>query len=259
MKKLQKIFAGALALTLLLSFSACGKKDDITKTSKDESTSSEAVTESTTEPTIESTTESTTESATESTTAAKKETTTKAKPSQTQKPTTTQSNANNTTQKPSENAAIVGKWSGNYEIPAEYIYDGFLTVGPHTPLKIRETYVFNADGTCSTNATILNSSEFGNALKRDLIDGFEVRTGTPITEQDITDINNYVDECMDELERELETSDTATYTVSGNKINYTMNGVSFYETFTLSGNTLTLTGCSIPDANSGYPVTLYKV
>ena len=38
MKKLQKIFAGALALTLLLSFSACGKKDDMTKTSKDEST-----------------------------------------------------------------------------------------------------------------------------------------------------------------------------------------------------------------------------
>lgn len=268
MKKLQKIAAMVMVAALLITFASC-KKDDkdkepITQNTNVSITSPET---STTEPTTEPVSESETSTTAEPSTKAKddkKPTTTKPKStnSNNSKTTTTKPNTNKTTTttttKPttttlSVEQAIIGTWSGTYNISVKEMFEE--DVNSNVNINLRYTVTYNKDGSCSSAQNITNVAAVKAEVKR-LILETEGIPADQLSPEEMAEIDAIVSDEVDAMNEILNETAHASYTVSGNKITYTENGVSFYETFTLSGNTLTLTGNSID--STGYPIKLTR-
>lgn len=152
--------------------------------------------------------------------------------------------------------SLVGEWVYNEIVSPQNFYTDFYNAEiTKTNIKMRTTYKFNSDGTFSVGISIVNISEVRKEYRSLVVEAGRVKIesqGGMLTPENVLSYEAYADEIL----KEICTAQEGKYTVDGNKIVYTINGKSHYETFTLDGNRLTLTGSS--NSNEGYPVKLTK-
>lgn len=284
MKKIQKIFALVLTLTIVLSFASCKNDEEIkiaetvptTEATTEEPTTVPDETETTTE---EETTEETTTKAKDKdkntnkntnknsgnkvTTTRKQTTVTTTKKNTTttttKKDVTTDPTTNPTTPAPSN--ALVGKWSVVSQITISDLFEGEQLPGSYpTPLKLKTTCTFKNDGTFSIVGSVLNYNEFNMELRRVYVDLGKAECaseGVEFTDEMRAELEAEADAEMVQLNNDIKSDAVyGKYSVDGNKIYYPEDGT--YETFTINGNTLTITGSSEAGSEEYYPVVLYR-
>lgn len=160
------------------------------------------------------------------------------------------------TTKSNEGVVFFGEWVyDEIATPQEFyseFYDPEIT---STSVELRTTYKFNDDGTFSISINIENISEVRKEYRSLMVAAGRVNIesrGEILTPDDVLYYEDYADKVLEQIC----TVQNGTYEVSDNRIFYTINGETYYETFTVSGNELTLTGSS--DSDKGYPITLVK-
>ncbi len=151
---------------------------------------------------------------------------------------------------------LTGEWVYNEIVSPKNFYTDFYNPEiTKTNIKMRTTYKFNSDGTFSIGVSIANISEVRVEYKALMVAvgkaSIESQGGI-LTPDDVLYYEDYADKIL----KQICTAQEGKYAVDGNKVVYTVNGNSYYETFTLDGNKLTLTGSS--NSSEGYPVTLTK-
>lgn len=176
--------------------------------------------------------------------------------------TTEKENTTNAEPKPDEpitdakNAKLTGTWIYDETVtPQDFYTDFYDSEITKTSINLRTTYDFNDDGTFSIGVSIMNISAVRKEYRALMVAAGRKNMesqGKMLTPDDVLYYENYADEVL----KEICTAQKGAYTVDGNKIVYTTGDNSFYETFTLNGNKLTLTGSSV--SNEGYPVTLLR-
>lgn len=155
-----------------------------------------------------------------------------------------------------ENVKLTGEWVYDEIITPQKFYSEFYNPEiTQTNVEMRTTYKFNEDGTVAISIDIVNISEVRKEYRSLMVAAGRANIeskGDYLTPDDVLYYEAYADKVL----AEICTSQIGTYEVANNKIHYTINGETYYETFTVNGNELTLTGSS--NSSEGYPVTLVK-
>lgn len=158
--------------------------------------------------------------------------------------------------KSNEDVVFFGEWVyDEIATPQEFyseFYDPEIT---SASVEMRTTYKFNDDGTFSISINIENISEVRKEYRALMVAAGRANIeskGEMLTPDDVLFYEDYADKVLEQIC----TVQNGTYEVSDNRIFYTINGETYYETFTVNGNELTLTGSS--DSDKGYPITLVK-
>ena len=138
------------------------------------------------------------------------------------------------------------------EFYSEY-YDAELC---KTAAQIKTTYKFDASGNFTIYTTIINESAVRAEYIAVMIKAVKEECDAEGLVFD-DEMKAYAEDAADQVIDSLSEPINAKYEIQGNKLVYTIDGYSIYETFTLNGNKLVLTGSSI--GNEGYPVTMTKV
>lgn len=180
--------------------------------------------------------------------------------------TTSTTKAENTTDKETTTALItatdtdinlVGTWIYDEKVTPQKFYSEFYNPEiTKTNVEMRTTYEFKKDGTFKTGISIKNISEVRKEYRSLMVAAGRVNiesNGDYLTPDDVLYYEDYADKILDEIC----TLQQGTYEVINNRIYYTINGKTYYETFTVNGNELTLTGSS--NSNEGYPITMVKI
>lgn len=238
MKNLKRSLAAILACTVLFCLSSCKKEETepvvAVKTTTETTTAKEPETELTT---AEETTAPTT-SATAATTAKTQSKNTTAKKSNDKTPEPAKSvntPPDDKEQTPPDNPTpkneLVGKWSITENININDFIEEDLGVALSVPLKLQTYVTYNENGTYTSQGAFLNRDEFEQAF----IQAFPEAAADESFQQ-------YVHSLLDNLESQIAQSN-GTYRIDGSTVYYdegTNDAIS--ETFSVSGNTLTLSG-----------------
>lgn len=156
-----------------------------------------------------------------------------------------------------QGVVFFGEWvCDEIATPQEFYSEFYNPEITATNVEMRTTYKFNEDGTFSISIDIVNISEVRKEYRSLMVAAGRVNIeskGDYLTPDDVLYYEAYADKVLEEIC----TSQNGTYEVTNNRIFYTINGETYYETFTVDGNQLTLTGSSASD--EGYPVTLIKI
>lgn len=156
-----------------------------------------------------------------------------------------------------EGVVFFGRWvCDEIATPQEFYSKFYNPEITKTNVEMRTTYEFKKDGTFKTGISIKNISEVRKEYRSLMVEAGRVNIeskGDYLTPEDVLYYENYADKILEEIC----TSQKGTYEVTNNRIFYTINGETYYETFTVNGNELTLTGSS--NSDKGYPVTLTKL
>lgn len=155
-----------------------------------------------------------------------------------------------------ENVKLTGEWVYDEIIsPQEFYSEFYNSEITQTNVEMRTTYKFNEDGTVAISIDIVNISEVRKEYRSLMVAAGRANVeskGDYLTPDDVLYYEAYADKVLEEIC----ISQNGTYEVTNNRIFYTINGETYYETFTVNGNELTLTGSSA--STEGYPVTLIK-
>lgn len=170
--------------------------------------------------------------------------------------TTDKENTTVSTTGANEGVNFFGEWVyDEIATPQEFyseFYDPEITI---TNVEMRTIYEFKKDGTFKISISIVNISEVRKEYRALMVAAGRANIeskGDYLTPDDVLYYESYADKVLEEIC----TSQNGTYQVTNNRIYYTINGETYYETFTINGNELTLTGAS--NSTEGYPVTLVK-
>lgn len=153
--------------------------------------------------------------------------------------------------------SLEGAWIYDEKVTPQAFYSEFYDPEiTKTSVEMRTTYKFNSDGTFSIGVSIKNISEVRKEYRSLMVEAGRVNVeskGEFLTPDDVIYYEDYADKVLEEIC----TSQKGTYEVTNNRIFYTINGETYYETFTINGNELTLTGSS--NSDEGYPITMTKI
>lgn len=136
--------------------------------------------------------------------------------------------------------------------PQEFYTDYYDPTITKTSVRLEYSYDINSNGTIAMTVHIKNIGTVKEEYRAIMIKEAESTYGT-LTEDDIAYLEEYADAVLDTMQE----TQWVNYEVDGNKLVYTVDGYSYYETFTLNGTKLTLTGSSLGD--EGYPIVLNKL
>ena len=154
-------------------------------------------------------------------------------------------------------SALVGEWVCTETASPKLFYGEYYNANiTKTDIELKTTYIFNANGTFSTSISIENISEVRKEYRSLIVEGARKNIeaqGKFLTTADVLKYEKIADATLDEIC----TVQKGNYKVDGGMITYKIDGKISYETFTLSGKTLTITGSS--GQSVGYPITLTKV
>lgn len=180
--------------------------------------------------------------------------------------TTSTTKAENTTDKETTTALItaadtdinlVGTWIYDEKVTPQKFYSEFYNPEiTKTNVEMRTTYEFKEDGTFIVSISIENISAVRKEYRALMVEAGRVNIeskGDYLTTDDVLYYEDYADKILEEIC----TSKKGTYEVTNNRIHYTINGETYYETFTVNENELTLTGSS--NSDEGYPITMVKM
>lgn len=180
--------------------------------------------------------------------------------------TTSTTKAENTTDKETTTALItaadtdinlVGTWIYDEKVTSQKFYSEFYNPEiTKTNVEMRTTYEFKEDGTFIVSISIENISAVRKEYRALMVETGRVNIeskGDYLTTDDVLYYEDYADKILEEIC----TSKKGTYEVTNNRIHYTINGETYYETFTVNENELTLTGSS--NSDEGYPITMVKM
>lgn len=180
--------------------------------------------------------------------------------------TTSTTKAENTTDKETTTALItaadtdinlVGTWIYDEKVTPQKFYSEFYNPEiTKTNVEMRTTYEFKEDGTFIVSISIENISAVRKEYRALMVETGRLNIeskGDYLTTDDVLYYEDYADKILEEIC----TSKKGTYEVTNNRIHYTINGETYYETFTVNGNELTLTGSS--NSDEGYPITMVKM
>jgi|GEM_PF-6292452 len=162
-----------------------------------------------------------------------------------------------TTQSKAPASSIVGEWVCSETVTPKSFYGEYYNANiTKTNIKLVTTYKFGNNGTFSTGITIENISEVRKEYRSLVVEGARKNIeaqGKFLTTDDVLRYEAYADATL----KDICTVQKGNYKIEGNMIVYKVSDKTYYETFTLSGKELTLTGSS--SQNVGYPITLTKV
>ena len=160
------------------------------------------------------------------------------------------------TTKANEGVVFFGEWVCDEKVTPQKFYSDFYNPEiTKTSVEMRTIYDFNEDGTFSISISIKNISEVRKEYRSLMVEAGRTNVeskGKYLTPDDVLYYEGYADEILEKIC----TSQKGTYKLTNNRIVYTTNGETYYETFAINGNKLTLTGSS--NSNEGYPVILIK-
>lgn len=165
--------------------------------------------------------------------------------------TTNATNSNNSS------ASLTGEWVCSETVTPKSFYGEYYNSSiTKTDIKLVTTYTFNSNGTFSTGISIENISEVRKEYRSLVVEGARQTIeaqGKYLTTDDVLKYEAYADSTL----KEICAVQKGKYKIQGDMIIYKIGDKTYYETFTLSGNKLTLIGSS--SENVGYPITLTKV
>ncbi len=180
--------------------------------------------------------------------------------------TTSTTKAENTTDKETTTALItaadtdinlVGTWIYDEKVTPQKFYSEFYNPEiTKTNVEMRTTYEFKEDGTFIVSISIETISAVRKEYRALMVEAGRVNIeskGDYLTTDDVLYYEDYADKILEEIC----TSKKGAYEVTNNRIHYTINGETYYETFTVNENELTLTGSS--NSDEGYPITMVKM
>lgn len=151
---------------------------------------------------------------------------------------------------------LVGEWICDETISSKAFYSEYYNSEiTKTNIQLRTTYKYNENGSFSMSISILNMSEVRKEYRALVVEGARLKIekqGKFMTTDDVLYYENYADESL----KKICLTEKGSYSVEGNKINYTMSDKSYFETFMLQGDNLTLVTSSVSD--EGYPVNLVR-
>ncbi len=149
---------------------------------------------------------------------------------------------------------IIGKWAYDEIVTPENFYgehyDPQIT---KSNVKMRTIYMFKEDGTFKTGVTIVNMEQVETEYKSLMVEGARKEAesqGKYLS----TDNVRYFEEYAENILNEICKVESGKYIVDGNKIKYTINDTQTEETFTLTGDKLTVKGVK----DNPYSITLTK-
>lgn len=152
---------------------------------------------------------------------------------------------------------LEGAWAYDEIVSPKVFYSDFYNPEiTQTNIELRTTYEFNNDGTFSISVDIVNISDVRREYRSLMVAAGRTNLeaqGKMLTTDDVLYYEGYADKVLEGIC----TTQNGTYAVEGNKLVYTLDGESFYETFTLNNDKLTLTGSSVSE--EGYPVAMTKM
>lgn len=166
-------------------------------------------------------------------------------------------NASNSDNTAVEGVVFFGEW--HYDettTPQEFYGDFYDSEITQTNVTLRTIYDFRSDGTFSKRIEIVNISEVRKEYRKLMVSVGRKKLqsqGRILTTDDVLYYENYADEVL----KDICTAQEGTYDVGNNRIIYTIDGETIYETYTVNGNKLTITGSSKTDI--GYPKTMTKL
>lgn len=153
--------------------------------------------------------------------------------------------------------SLFGTWIYDEIISPQAFYADFYSSEiTKSNIEMKTTYKFNNDGTFSIGVSIANMSDVRKEYRRLMVAAGRTNIesqGKVLTTDDVLYYEEYADKILAEICKEQK----GTYEVNGNKLVYTLNGETYYETFKLNGDKLTLTGSSVSD--NGSPMTMTKI
>lgn len=151
---------------------------------------------------------------------------------------------------------LAGTWIYDEKVTPQVFYSEFYNSEiTKTNIEMSTTYKFNSNGTVIIGVSITNISEVRKEYRSLMVEAGRVNVeskGDFLTPDDVL----YYEEYADKVLKQICSEQKGKYTVDGNKIVYTINNETYYETFTLKGNELILTGSS--NSDDVYPITLIK-
>lgn len=152
---------------------------------------------------------------------------------------------------------LAGTWIYDEKVTPQVFYSEFYNAEiTKTNIEMRTTYKFNSNGTVSIGVSIANISEVRKEYRSLMVEAGRINVeskGDYLTPDDVLYYEDYADKVLKQICSEQK----GKYTIDGNKIVYTINGETYYETFTINGSELILTGSS--NSDKGYPITMTKM
>lgn len=168
----------------------------------------------------------------------------------------TDENTSTSAKNDDEGVVFFGEWYYDETATPQEFYSEFYNPEiTKTNVEMRTTYKFNKDGSFSISIKILNMSAVRKEYRALMVEAGRANAeskGEYLTPDNVLYYEGYADKVLEGIC----TTQNGTYDVTNNRIFYTINGETYYETFTTNGNKLTLTGSSLSD--EGYPITMTK-
>ena len=166
-------------------------------------------------------------------------------------------NASNSDNATDEDVDFFGEWY--YEettTPQEFYGDFYDAEITKTNITLRTIYNFKSNGTLIKRIEVVNISEVRKEYRSLMVNVGRKKLqsqGKFLTTDDVLYYESYADKIL----KDICTEQKGIYKIENNKIICTLNGETFYETFVLNGNKLTITGAS--NSTEGYPITMTRV